>query len=107
MNRLSTPLAEGCGAIEPFPDRRSPTQPREVCFERRFVDENLPVRLRAHAGLTVRDPITAGLTQRRSITFRRDQSFFYMTARPVRARGAAKKAAPLRHVFRPGHRLIP
>ena len=26
--RLSTPLAEGCGAIEPFPDRRSSTQPR-------------------------------------------------------------------------------
>jgi len=71
---LSTPLAERYGAIEPFPDRRPPTQPREVCLNRRFIDENQPVRLRAHAGLTVRDPIMAGMTQRRSITFRRDQS---------------------------------
>ena len=74
--RLSTPLAEGCSAIEPFPDRRSPTQPREVCLDRRFVDENQPVRLRAHAELTVRDPITAGLAQRRPITFCCDQYFF-------------------------------
>ena len=105
--RLSTPLAEGCSAIEPFPDRRSPTQPREVCLDRRFIDENQPVRLRAHAGLTVRDPITAGLAQRRPITFRCDQSFFYMTVRHVRARGAAKKAATPRHVTQLGHRLIP
>jgi len=41
--------------------RRPPTQPREVCLDRRFIDENQPVRLRAHAGLTVRDPIMAGL----------------------------------------------
>lgn len=104
---LRAPFAKRCRAIEPLTDRGPSAQPREVRLDRRLVDKDQPVRLLAHAGLAALDPITAGPAQRRSVTFRRDQSFFYMTVRRVRARDAAKRAAPPRHVSRPGRRPIP
>ena len=104
---LCPPLAERCRAIEPFPDWGAPAQPREVGLDRRFVDEDQPVRLLSHAGLTMRDPVSAGLAQRGPITFRRAQSFFYMIAPPVRERGVAKRVEHLRHMFPTGQRRVP
>lgn len=104
---LSTPLAKGCRAIEPLADRCPSAQPREIRLDRRLVDEDQPVRFLAHARLTAHDPIVTGLTERGSITLDCDQSFFYMTVRRVRARGAARKAEHLRHVFPTGLRPIP
>lgn len=92
----------------------------EVCLDRvrrendppdRFlilltIDEDQPVRLLADAGLTARDPVPAGQTQRGPVMFRRDQSSFYMTARRVRGRGAAKRLAPPPHVSRPAPRPV-
>lgn len=104
---LRAPLAKGCRAIEPLPDRGAPAQPREVRLDRRLVDEDQPVQLLAHAGLAAGHPVPAGAAQRGPITFRRDQSFFYMTARRARERGAEKRDAPPRHVSRPGHRPVP
>ena len=104
---LRAPFADRCRAIEPLPDRGSSAQPREVRLDRRLVDKDQPVRLLAHAGLAALDPVAAGLAQCGSVTFRRDQSFFYMTARRVRARGAARRAALPRHVSRPAQRPVP
>lgn len=82
------------------------TEP-QIGLDRRFVDEDQPVRLLSHAGLTMRDPVSAGLAQRGPITFRRDQSFFYMIAPPVRERGVAKRVEHLRHMFPTGQRRVP
>lgn len=88
---LGPPLAKGCCSIEPLADRGTSAQPREVCLDRRLVNEDQPAWLLAHAGLAACDPIASRLAQRGPVTFRRDQSFFYMTARRVRGRGAAKR----------------
>lgn len=45
------------------------------------IDEDQPVRLLADAGLTARDPVPAGQTQRGPVTFLRDQPFFDSPAR--------------------------
>ena len=104
---LRTPFAKRCRAIEPLTDGGPSVQPREVRLDRRLVDKDQPVWLLAHTGLAALDPITAGLAQRRSVTFRRDQSFFYMTVRRVRARGAARRAEHPRHMFPTALRPVP
>jgi hypothetical protein len=104
---LRAPFAKRCRAIEPLTDRGPSAQPREVGLDRRLVNKDQPVRLLAHAGLAAHDPIVTGLAERGPITLGCDQSFFYMTVRRVRARGAARKAAPPRHVFPKGLRPIP
>lgn len=58
---LGAPLAKGCRAIEPLADRGTSAQPREVRLDRRLVNEDQPVRLLAHAGLTAGDPVATGL----------------------------------------------
>lgn len=104
---LRAPPAEGCRAVEPLPDRSPPAQSGEVGLHGGLIDEDQSVRFPAHAWLAALDPITAGLAQRRSVTFCRDQPFFYMTVRRVRARDAATRAAPPRHVSRRGRRPTP
>ena len=104
---LCAPFAEGCGAIEALSDRCPPPQSGEVRLHSGLVNEDQSVWLLAHTRLSAPDPVPASLTQRGPITFRRDQTFFYMTAPCVRGRGAARRAAHPRHVSQRGPRPIP
>lgn len=104
---LCAPFAERGGAVEPLSDRGPSAQPREVRLDRRLVNKDQPVRLLTHAGLAAHDPVTTCLAQRGPVTLCRDQSFFYMTVRRVRERGAARRAAPPRHVSGRGRRPVP
>ena len=105
--RLRAPFAEWSRTIKPLTDSGTSAQPREVRLDSGFVDEDQPMWLLAHVGLAARDPVSTGLTQRGPITFRCDQSFFYMKARRVRGRDAAKRVAPPRHGSRPAQRPVP
>ena len=105
--RLSAPLAKGCRTIEPFPDRGTSAEPREVGLDRRLVNEDQPVRLLAHAGLTAGGPIETGLAQRGPVTLGCDQSFFYMIIPRVRGHDATRRVVPPRHVSRRGQQPTP
>ncbi|WP_416376273.1 epoxide hydrolase N-terminal domain-containing protein [Yoonia sp. 67-2] len=104
---LRAPFAERGCAVEPLTHRRTPPKAGEVGFDSSFINKDKPVRCQAHPRLTAGDPVPPRLTQHGSVTFGRDQPFFYMTTRRATKRGAARIIARSHLRFRTGQRPVP
>ena len=105
--RLRPPFSERCGTIKSLTNRRTSSQAGQVRFDSGLVDEDQPVWFLAQPRLAACDPVPACQSQRGPITFRGDQSFFYMTTRRAPGRGAAMTVAPEPLRYRTAQRPIP
>ena len=104
---LRPPFSERRGTVKPLANRRTSPQAGKVGFDSSFINKDQPVRLLAHPRLTACDPFLTCLTQSGPITFRGDQSFFYMTTRRDPKRGAAMTVARSRLRYRTTQRPVP
>ena len=71
--RLRAPSAEGCGHFQAFAAQAASSQAGQVGFDRSFVNEYKPIRMRLHFGDAIFEPFLSQMFYQWAQPFGRDQ----------------------------------